>query len=166
MEEAGFHSFNVIAATFHEHYDEILNFYNNRSSNALAESFNAKVKLFRANLRGVADKKFFLFRIAKLYAPPKQESRSSKSAEPAHFPKRQLPTLPLLRSTIGVTGLNFSVRNGKRWIPHAITTLISFLILDLAHDQKNFASPFLAWTSNPSGFGKSRAISTARLRHH
>lgn len=70
VEDAGFHSFNVIAATFHEHYDEILNFYNNRSSNAMAESFNAKIKLFRANLRGVADKKFFLFRIAKLYAYP------------------------------------------------------------------------------------------------
>ena len=70
VEEAGFHSFNVIAATFHEHYDEILNFYNNRSSNAMAESFNAKIKLFRANLRGVADKKFFLFRIANLYAYP------------------------------------------------------------------------------------------------
>lgn len=68
--EAGFHSFNVIAATFYEHYDEILNFYNNRSSNALAESFNAKIKLFRANLRGVVDKKFFLFRIANLYAYP------------------------------------------------------------------------------------------------
>lgn len=70
VEEARFHSFNVIAATFYEHYDEILNFYNKRSSNALAESFNAKIKLFRANLRGVADKKFFLFRIAKLYAYP------------------------------------------------------------------------------------------------
>lgn len=70
VEEAGFHSFNVIAATFYERYDEILNFYNNRASNAMAESFNAKIKLFRANLRGVADKKFFLFRIAKLYAYP------------------------------------------------------------------------------------------------
>lgn len=70
VEEAGLHSFNVIAATFREHYDEILNFYNNRSSNALAECFNAKIKLFRANLRGVADKKFFLFRVAKLYACP------------------------------------------------------------------------------------------------
>lgn len=70
VEEAGFHSFNVIAATFYEHYEEILNFYNNRSSNAMAESFNAKIKLFRTNLRGVADKKFFLFRIAKLYAYP------------------------------------------------------------------------------------------------
>ena len=70
VEKADLHSFNVIAATFYEHYDEILNFYNNRSSNALAESFNAKIKLFRANLRGVADKKFFLFRVAKLYAYP------------------------------------------------------------------------------------------------
>lgn len=67
VEKAGFHSFNVIAATFYEHYDDILNFYNNRSSNAAAESFNSKIKLFRANLRGVADKKFFLFRISKLY---------------------------------------------------------------------------------------------------
>lgn len=36
----------------------------------LLQSFNAKIKLFRANLKGVADKKFFLFRIAKLYAYP------------------------------------------------------------------------------------------------
>ena len=74
VEEAGMHSFNVIAATFYEHYDDILNFYNHRSSNAMAESFNAKIKLFRANLRGVADKKFFLFRIAMLYAYPHEKS--------------------------------------------------------------------------------------------
>ena len=70
VEEAGFKSFNTVAATFYEHYDDILNFYNNRSSNAMAECFNAKIKLFRANLRGVQDKKFFLFRIANLYAYP------------------------------------------------------------------------------------------------
>ena len=29
------------------------------------------------------------------------------------------------RSTIGVVRLNFSVRNGKRWDPHAMTTLVS-----------------------------------------
>ena len=67
VERAGMKQFNVIAATFYEHYDEILNFYNNRSTNAAAESFNAEIKLFRANLHGVTDKKFFLFRIAKLY---------------------------------------------------------------------------------------------------
>ena len=68
--EAVFHSFNVIDATFYEHYDDILNFYINRSTNAAAESFNAKIKLFRANVRGVVDKSFFLFRLAKLYAYP------------------------------------------------------------------------------------------------
>ena len=71
VEEAKLHSFNVIAATFYEHYDDILNFYNNLSSNAMAESFNAKIKHFRANLRGVIDKKFFLFRIANLFAYPR-----------------------------------------------------------------------------------------------
>lgn len=70
VEESGMKQFRVIATTFYEHYDEILNFYNNRSSNAAAESFNAKIKLFRANLHGVSDKKFFLFRIAKLYGYP------------------------------------------------------------------------------------------------
>lgn len=70
VEAAGMKQFHIIAATFYEHYDEILNFYNNRSSNAAAESFNAKIKLFRANLRGVTDKRFFLFRIAMLYGYP------------------------------------------------------------------------------------------------
>lgn len=70
VEEAGFHSFNVIAATFYEHYDDILNFYNNRSSNAAAESFNAKVKAFRAALRGIRDEKFFLYRLSMIYAYP------------------------------------------------------------------------------------------------
>ena len=37
--------------------------------------------------------------------------------------KRRLPTLPREnRSTIGVSELNFSVRNGKRWNLTAITT--------------------------------------------
>ena len=40
----------------------------NRATNAFAESFNAKIKAFRAALRGVTDIKFFLFRLTKLYA--------------------------------------------------------------------------------------------------
>ncbi len=66
--DSGFDSFNTIAATIYEHNDEILNFYERRSTNAAAESFNAKIKAFRAQLRGVVDIKFFLFRLAKLYA--------------------------------------------------------------------------------------------------
>ena len=62
----------------YEHNDEILKFYNNRSTNAAAELFNAKIKLFRANLHGVTDKKFFLFRIAKPYGYPHQISTAPK----------------------------------------------------------------------------------------
>jgi hypothetical protein len=46
----------------------ILNFFINRSTNASAESFNAKVKAFRARSRGIRDVKFFLFRLSKIYA--------------------------------------------------------------------------------------------------
>ena len=66
--ETGFKSFNTISATFYSHYPEILNFFDNRSTNASAESFNAKLKAFRANQRGVVDIEFFLFRVAKIYA--------------------------------------------------------------------------------------------------
>ena len=51
--------------------------------------------------------------------------------------KRRLSTLPLLRSTIDVVGLNFSVRNGKRWIPNAITTLIPFKMFDFGQRYSN-----------------------------
>ena len=33
---------------------------------------------------------------------------------------------PTVRSTIGAFGLNFSVRNGKRWNPGAIATKMSY----------------------------------------
>lgn len=47
---------------------KILNYFPNGSTNASAESFNAKLKGFRALVRGVRDVDFFLFRIEKLYA--------------------------------------------------------------------------------------------------
>ena len=51
-----------------ENYIDILNFFDNRSTNASAESFNAKIKSFRAQLRGISDVKYFLFRLQKIYA--------------------------------------------------------------------------------------------------
>jgi len=60
--------FNIAANSIEYNRDNILNFFNNRSTNASAESFNSKIKLFRANLRGVSDTTFFLFRLAKLFA--------------------------------------------------------------------------------------------------
>lgn len=52
----------AVAATIVKHEGWILNFWNNRETNAFAESFNAKLKRFRGLLRGVRDIKFFLFR--------------------------------------------------------------------------------------------------------
>lgn len=60
--------FNTVVNSIEYHLDNILNFFNNRSTNANAESFNSKIKGFRANLRGVTDVKFFLFRLEKLFA--------------------------------------------------------------------------------------------------
>ena len=60
--------FSSLKNTFYKHYEGILNFFNNRSTNAAAESFNAKVKDFRRAFRGVADLSFFMFRLTKIYA--------------------------------------------------------------------------------------------------
>ena len=64
----GMKHFNTVANSVKYNLDNILNFFNNRNTNANAESFNSKIKLFRANLRGVTDTKFFLFRLHKLFA--------------------------------------------------------------------------------------------------
>lgn len=61
-------TFYTAANTLKANFINILNFFNNRNTNANAESFNAKIKLFRANLRGVTDTAFFLFRLHKLFA--------------------------------------------------------------------------------------------------
>lgn len=61
-------TFYTTANTLKANFINILNFFNNRNTNANAESFNAKIKLFRANLRGVTDTTFFLFRLHKLFA--------------------------------------------------------------------------------------------------
>uniref|UniRef100_UPI0019D1638A ISAon1 family transposase n=1 Tax=Flavobacterium ustbae TaxID=2488790 RepID=UPI0019D1638A len=66
--QAGFKSFNTISRTITNHYQTILNYFDNRSTNASAESFNAKIKAFRAKFRGVRNIKFFLFRLSNIYA--------------------------------------------------------------------------------------------------
>lgn len=59
---------NSVIHTLEYNLPAILNFFINRSTNAYAESFNSKIKAFRANLRGVKDVKFFLYRLEKLFA--------------------------------------------------------------------------------------------------
>jgi len=68
VRQAGFKSFNTISRTIENHYQTILNYFDNRSTNASAESFNAKVKAFRSQFRGVKNIEFFLFRLTNIYA--------------------------------------------------------------------------------------------------
>ena len=68
VEESGIEAFKTVARSVQQHYHSILNFFDNRSTNASAESFNAKIKAFRATSRGVRDTTFFLFRLANIYA--------------------------------------------------------------------------------------------------
>jgi len=68
VELSGIKSFETICRTIQQHYQHILNYFERRSTNASAESFNAKIKSFRAQFRGVRNVKFFLFRLSKIYA--------------------------------------------------------------------------------------------------
>jgi transposase len=67
VEEKNIDSFAVVSESVQLHEQEILNYFINRSTNAGAESFNAKLKGFRSVVRGVRDKAFHLFRVAKIY---------------------------------------------------------------------------------------------------
>jgi len=67
-QKLGIEEFNTVANTISNKLESILNFFDYRNTNANAESFNAKIKLFRANLRGVTNTAFFLYRLEKLYA--------------------------------------------------------------------------------------------------
>ena len=67
VDKSGFLTFGRVARSIQTHYLDIINFFERRATNAAAESFNAKIKAFRAQFRGVRDRAFFLYRLAKLY---------------------------------------------------------------------------------------------------
>lgn len=68
VELSGFKTFNTVSRSIQHHYQTILNYFDNRSTNASAESFNAKIKTFRSQFRGVRNIPFFLFRLSNIYA--------------------------------------------------------------------------------------------------
>ena len=61
VDKSGFLSFGRVSRSIQTHYLNIINFFERRSTNASSESFNAKIKAFRAQFRGVRDRAFFLF---------------------------------------------------------------------------------------------------------
>lgn len=68
VRQASFKSFSTISRTMSIHYQNILNYFDNRSTNASAESFNAKIKASRAQFRGVRNVEFFLYRLTTIFA--------------------------------------------------------------------------------------------------
>lgn len=61
-----FPNFETPMQTIQLHERTIVNYFISRMTNASAESFNAKIKNFRALQRGVSDVTFFLYRLSKL----------------------------------------------------------------------------------------------------
>ena len=68
MQDFGDKNFCTVATTIADRQGEILNYFIYRATNASAESLNAKIKLFRAQLHGGDDVMFFLFRLTNIYA--------------------------------------------------------------------------------------------------
>lgn len=68
VEEFGCDEFNHVLETFTNQNTTIINYFEKRLTNASAESFNAKIKAFRSQLRGVTDVAFFMYRLATQYS--------------------------------------------------------------------------------------------------
>lgn len=68
VEDFGYEDFNKVIETFENHNETIINYFEERLTNASAESFNAKIKAFRTQFRGVGDVRFFMYRLATLYS--------------------------------------------------------------------------------------------------
>ena len=68
VEKSGHNEFSRVLETFENHNRTIINYFEERLTNASAESFNAKIKAFRSQFRGVGDIRFFMFRLATQYA--------------------------------------------------------------------------------------------------
>ena len=68
VEDSGYEGFNKVIETFENHNETIINYFEERLTNASAESFNAKIKAFRTQFRGVGDVRFFMYRLATLYS--------------------------------------------------------------------------------------------------
>ena len=64
----GLNVFQTVMSSIENHKETILNFFRNRSTNALAECFNSKLKSFRNTFRGVRDLEYFLYRVSILYS--------------------------------------------------------------------------------------------------
>src|SRR5690606_18672801 len=68
VKKSGLKAFSTVSRTIQNHYQTILNYFDNRHTNASAESFNAKIKRLRAQFRGVRNVVFLMFSLATLFS--------------------------------------------------------------------------------------------------
>jgi transposase len=67
INKSGFKNYNVVLNSITVNYQSILNYFDNRSTNASAASFNAKIKGFRSQFRGVRKIDFFWIILSNLF---------------------------------------------------------------------------------------------------
>lgn len=67
VSECTFREVKAARDIIREREDEVLNYFNEYVTNASAESFNAKIKAFRSQLRGVVDMRFFMYRLSRIF---------------------------------------------------------------------------------------------------
>ena len=68
VEEFDQQCLNKVLETLENHHITIINYCEERLTNASAESFNAKIKALRSQFRGVGEIKFFMYGLTMLYA--------------------------------------------------------------------------------------------------
>lgn len=65
--DSSIEAFSTVADTMDDKLSNVIKYFDNRATNAFAESLNAKIKDFRARLKGVSDIKFFLYRVSLIF---------------------------------------------------------------------------------------------------
>ena len=85
-EKLGYDCFRTVTNTMQNYHETILNYFVNRETNAFAESFNAKIKAFRAQFRGVRDIPFFIFRLNECPQFPQADDESIEGSSAAIYP--------------------------------------------------------------------------------
>ena len=68
VKKSGIDTLTIAAKTIENHFGGILNYLDNKATNASIENFNRKLKSLLERVRGVNDKNLFLFRLINLYA--------------------------------------------------------------------------------------------------
>ena len=68
VKEKKYPAFLTAINSIENHKENILNYFVNRTTNAIAETFNSKIKAFRNVFRGVRELSFFLYRVSLIFA--------------------------------------------------------------------------------------------------